>query len=155
MIDFQFSSAEISRLHNAKCELHGLHQQLDGVVADKISQRLQRAIDEINASMKRMYDEEHRITDEAFSRQNEIAEANDFKTIWSVDNRLNFDEPHSWPTAQSLRSGDRAVSIGGPTWLDLWKAADSLVRLNGYQNHIFVEGFNQESDWSLQLSLGS
>ena len=75
------------------------------------------------------------------------------KTIWSTDNKVNFDEPHDYPTAKYIKNGNQHCcneenkkhSFEGKTWGDLWKAYDK-VRGNDECGHCFIEGFELKDD---------
>ena len=70
-------------------------------------------------------------------------------SVWTID-EVTFTDPHPYPGAQTLSYiafGDPEainVVIEGPTWLDLWKAADAVLGRSGEELHRFVQGFRQD-----------
>jgi len=86
-----------------------------------------------------------------------------FKSIWSL-NHNDFDKPHPFVNAKFVRYedhwGDKVgaikVAIPGPTWLDLWRAAEELIVASGDGHHAFVEAFAPTLDGdTLDLVTGS
>lgn len=58
----------------------------------------------------------------------------------------------------SLHNGRRPVEVSlpaSPTWRDLLKAANYLIRRSGDGHHVFVEDFRLRTDYTLELITGS
>ena len=93
----------------------------------------------------------------------QIGRRHDFVSQWSIlDVTTDMKNYHGWPTDRPLRYRDPlgdfdvVVSQCGPTWLDLWRAADNAIRASGDLHHIFIEriGFNEDCS-ELVLQTGS
>lgn len=72
-----------------------------------------------------------------------------FSTQWNISAVRNMDNPHPWPHARrviySLPWRDMtevAVPIEGGTWLDLYRAADRAIALNGESRYTGIEAFS-------------
>lgn len=100
--------------------------------------------------------------DEKHGYFKEIAESNDFKSIWSLYETYPFDAAEiPYPNARKVRYtmhwGDRPIDVcikGIGTWVDLWRAADEAIKLSGDDHHVFIEGFDDKGD-TLVLWTGS
>ena len=78
-----------------------------------------------------------------------IQQEQGFSTQWNIMAVKNMDDPHPWPQARqviySLPWRDMtevAVPIEGITWLDLYRAADRAVALNGESRYTSIEAFS-------------
>jgi hypothetical protein len=83
-----------------------------------------------------------------------------FESIWSlydVSEDSGFFNLHPWQGASFLLYQGVTVRIPGPTWGDLYRAADKAIDLSEDYHHIFIEGFDRygEDRSMLQLSTGS
>ena len=61
--------------------------------------------------------------------------------------------------ADILDGGHRSSAVfssfvGGDTWLDLWKAAESVIKQSG-THHSFIEDFTMNEDGTIELTTGS
>lgn len=72
-----------------------------------------------------------------------------FLSRWNISAVANMDHIHPWPHARrvvySLPWRDMTevgVPIEGVTWLDLYRAADRAVALNGETRYTSIEGFS-------------
>lgn len=97
---------------------------------------------------------------DAIARMAAIRERFGFLSIWSI---LEHDpsEPHPYQDATTVRydlhwggAGTCYATILGPSYLDLWVAADKVIRESGDEHHVFVEAFTPDGD-ELILSVGS
>jgi hypothetical protein len=64
-----------------------------------------------------------------------------------------FSDLHSWQGAEILVYRDVTVKIPGPTWGDLYRAADEVVHLSGRDTYVFVRGFGRYNDDGTQIEL--
>lgn len=106
----------------------------------------------------------------------EIQQRESLSSIWSVlsENDIYFEPDEklfSRPAASFSKDGKTSPSSvsydGGwgksgvvklpknPTWLDLWKAADTLIRMSGDSHHVFVEDFSPLKKNPKVFSLGT
>jgi len=158
------SAEDFSNVHNGKCELHSILQQIEGTVHPRVTERLQKAIDLINAGLKSAYEQDDAAYQSAEKHINEVEqELGGLKTIWSMYEVKDLRAPHPWPehtilTYQGMSEvGEVKVRIEGPLWSDLWKAADQAIIRSQDGHHIFIEDFTQSKtrDFELVLSTGS
>jgi hypothetical protein len=102
---------------------------------------------------------------------NAIAAKHNLVSVWSVNGADDLHAAHPFPLANTVVhetiSGDAgdgmrvwggdggrfAVPIPGPSWLDLWIAADAAIQLSGDFHHRFVEAFTPSSDHSTDFRL--
>jgi|GEM_PF-1896149 hypothetical protein len=87
------------------------------------------------------------------------------KSYWSIsaDNdfiNMSFNHPYVGATEVSYPADMQwgkasSVKIEGPTWLDLWKAADKAIQESGDEHHVFIEDFYELENGVLQLHTGS
>lgn len=157
------TAAEFSDVHNAKCELHGILQSMEGVVHPKIEERLKKAIELLNKGLANAYDQDEAAYQASETHFEEVErELGGLKSIWSMHEIKDLRASHPWPehqlvTYQGWGEGEVKVRIEGPLWKDLWVAADKAILASGDGHHIFIEGFSQSKtrDFELCLSTGS
>jgi hypothetical protein len=157
------SSAEFSDVHNAKCELHSILQSIEGVVHPNVQERLEKAIELLNKGLASAYKQD----DEAFQQRHdhfdEVSNEFKFKSIWSLDEVSDLRVKHPFDGAEILAysshwgPGEVKARINGDTWVDLWAAADEVIKLSGDNHHIFIEAFERSKfkNNHLELSTGS
>lgn len=88
-----------------------------------------------------------------------IAEIHVFKTVWAIFDVLDFNEQpfphmksicyngnHGYPGSYAFEST--------PTWIDIWKAVDSLVVESHDLRHIFIEEIKDEGLGMFSLKTG-
>lgn len=92
-----------------------------------------------------------------FSR---VQDANNLEAIWSIheviDTESDFQtvvHPHGVKIIYEPYGFDQVEqTLSGPvTILDLWKAADRLIKLSGDHHHVFVEAFTDRGDGVIKL----
>lgn len=154
------TAAEFSDVHNAKCELHGLLQSIEGVVHPKIEARLKAAIALFDKGLATAYEQDELAFRTASDHFDQVSEELGMKTIWSMHEVKDMHAPHPWPehqivTYQGGDVGEVKVSIEGLTWADLWVAADKAIRQSGDGHHIFIEDFTQSKTRDLELCLST
>jgi len=142
----QLTAQEFSDIHNAKCEINSIVQSLEGVIADRLHERLQKALDLINKGLDNAY----KLDEEAYERKSAhydaISTEHGFKTIWSVHEVSDLNAPFAG-AATKLAYRDHwgasevVVPINGNTWVDLWRAAEAAIKQSGDTHHVFIEAF--------------
>lgn len=100
----------------------------------------------------------------------EIGNAYDLSVVWSMEyprdacQQIDFNKkvPFNWrflayTTSSGWGTPNKVKLPDNATYLDVWKAADSLVKKSGDSHHIFLEGIVQEkfSECEFYISLGS
>lgn len=157
------TAEEFSNVHNAKCQLHSVLQDINGIVHPRIEQRLQEAIALLDSGLASAYDQDEAAAAKSSAHFDEVSEKLGVKSIWSMYEVSDMYAPHPWPHHKILAysdhwgDGEVKVYIDGPTWADLWVAADRAIKASGDGHHIFIEDFTQSKtrDFELCLSTGS
>lgn len=154
---------EFKTIHNALCDMRSVYQTLEGVVREPITDKLSKAIREMETGLARAYEED----DKAFSRKSDhysdVAEELGLKSIWSVYEVDNLSDRHPFEGADRVVYKDHwggkpvQCSINGLTWAALYVAADACIRDSGDDHHVFIELFRPSKDdpRTLILSTGS
>lgn len=107
--------------------------------------------------------------DATMERLGEIQDSKGFRTSWCIDDVTDMQalsRPHTYAAAHTLtyttlRYGNRpartvTVPIKGDCWMDLWNAAEQVVRKSCVVDHRFVEDFSQtDKPGVLIVRLGS
>ena len=79
---------------------------------------------------------------------------------WSIDNVWDFGDKHLYKNIDNgtmlyTEDGEHYYEpILGDTWLDLWVAADKLIKQSGGR-HWFIEGFSESANGCINLYTGS
>lgn len=157
------TAEEFKDLHNAKCELHGIMQTMDGVVHPSLQTRFEKALAKINAALKHAYELDDAVIEAKSEHYNAVAAEHRFDTIWSMDevSDLNAKHPYAGAThvhySQHWGQATVLVPIEGDTWVDLWKAAEKAIQESSDNHHIFIENFKPFDNQPefLNLSTGS
>jgi hypothetical protein len=101
--------------------------------------------------------------DNKFDYFDNISDQHLFKTIWSVYEVEDINDLAFTGTDLILRYshhwGEETLTRAlpsYPTWLDMWKAANSLINESGDDHHIFIEDFVLDPETKLiELYTGS
>ena len=109
--------------------------------------------------LKDAYEQDNSAFDRKHDHYNQFREDNGLKTLWSIYELAEggFFDLHPWQGAKVLVYGGTTAPIKGPTWGDLYRAADLVIERSGDQHHCFIEGFcKYATDNSmLELTTGS
>jgi hypothetical protein len=161
---------EFVRLHNGLCSLHSVQRRLEDVLNPMLMKQLNDAVNEIRGSLSNAYAQEKTAYTLEQAAIAEVEKKHCFVTIWSVGAGFTAAEDFNKPAFAGLgplktysmtyEGSEVLVPPSGEhnsiTWLDLWKAADNLVRMSGDLHHRFIEGFYFDArDPKIKLSTGS
>jgi hypothetical protein len=160
---YTLSDEDFKKIHNSKCDVYSVMQSLDGVVAEKLLERLKKAYHGLNAGLQGVYAQEEEESATKEKHYEAISSTNKFKTIWSMHEIADLTAEHPFKAATTVlykdHGGDTPVQAGilGNTWVDLWRAADQCIKLSGDHHHVFIEDFSTSKDdpTTLILSTGS
>jgi len=156
------SKDEFKEVHNAKCEFHQVQQALEELGIVKLAERMRKALQLMQHGLASAYKQD----DEAFVKANDdftrIRQAEGFTSSrWSIYETAGKMGEVPYPKAKLLVY-DQYATIGvplpvRPTWVDLWRAADSLIQKLEGTNYVFIEGFTPttSSEETLSLHTGS
>jgi len=166
MKTYTITSKQVSDIHNAYCYAsYALDNMKEMFKEDsQVVSELARAME----YLKPVRDDVMGRKDADFDRNNEmynrVAKLNDFNhSIWSIYEIDSLEETSSVPEGSSLRSWysgkDITVKVEGPTWLDLWKATDQLIKMTKdlHGDHVFIEQYYKAKGEEnvYEVSLGS
>lgn len=101
--------------------------------------------------------------DKELDRRMDLANSYGESSVWSVfevvDNMKDVAYKHKAPTlVYSDHWGNKEVSCKlppNPTWKQLAKAADKLIKQSRDEHHVYVEDFFETKKGVLELSTGS
>lgn len=154
------TKAEFADVHNAKCELHGILQSLEGVIHPMLQHRLEKAVALLDKGMTGAYEQDEAAHEKAQAHYNEVSTRIGARTIGAKDDVTDLDAPFSYKEVFWLRYtiGQQSwrTPVLGTAWADLWRAAENLILRSGDMHHIFIEEFHATEDAGvLSLSTGS
>ena len=85
-----------------------------------------------------------------------IEKENNFITTWSLYDELeDINEKYYFEDVRLMKYEGFEEEVLGSTWLDLWRAADKLVRKSEDYHHIFIDGFDETDVHTVKLVTGS
>lgn len=150
-------------VHNTLCELRDVQQRLTGVISDQLADRLNRVVKGFEQGLKNAYDQDHAAFEAKSDHYEVIRDQLALRSIWSVYSVEDLNQPHPYVAAAEIcykdHWGDSAVyeTIPGPTWRDLYSAADRCIQRSGDDHHVFIESFETVADQPqiLRLTTGS
>ena len=161
---FTLTKEEFTKMHNALYDLDCARADLESVVAPTLMTRLNRAATDLRKGMKGVYEQEstqwRRQQDYFESVQSELK----CRSVWSLfDHDVeDFYTEHTYKGAKVLKYKDTwgkpvEVPLAGNRWVDLYIAADYLIKESGDDHHIFIEQFaaKEEDPSVLFLRTGS
>jgi hypothetical protein len=154
------SSEDFKTVHNTLCELRNLVHCMDESVI-KV-ERFEEIVRGFEQGLKNAYAQDNDAFDRKHDYYNRFREDNGLTTIWSIYKleEHGFMLNHPWAGAKVLVYHDRTTApIEGPTWGDLYRAANEVIRRSGDDHHIFIEGFRKwrhaTDNSMLELTTGS
>ena len=145
---------DFKTIHNTLCDLRslarGAHRRT--VTAEEIEQ----VIAKFEAGLKDAYEQDEAAFDDKMGYFRQFQDANDFEAIWSLYELPVgcFEQPHPYPSDAFVVYGKGHVPVLGPTWGDVYRAADCAIRNSGDFHHIFIEGFEVKGN-ELHMYTGS
>jgi hypothetical protein len=147
-------SEDFKTIHNTLCELRGLAQRM---VVGKIKiEDVEQIIESFEQGLKNAYEQDEVSFDDKMDYYRAYQDDNDFAAIWSMYELPVgcFTEPHPYPSDVFVIYGKGHVPVFGPTWGDVYRAADCAIRMSGDLHHCFIEGFEARGN-QLLMSTGS
>lgn len=158
------TAEEFKTVHNGLCELRSVYEAIQSVVREPISDKLARAIREIEKGLAEAYKQDNK------SFETKSDHYDDVKTqlgldhsVWSIFEVDNLSERHPFAGATKVvykdHWGNKSVTaeVNGSTWAALYIAANSCIRDSGDGHHIYIEQFkpSKEDAGVLILQTGS
>ena len=162
---YELTEKEVSNLHNARVYLLYALEHGKEMFKENFSfmQNLKQSMEYLDPIASRVSKIQDDALEDKWDLSQRIAKLNGLKhSIWSMYEVSNFEDQSSVPEGAELRSyysgNDIAVTVEGPTWLDLWKATDKLISFTEelHGDHVFIENFYKVSNDNIyEVSLGS
>jgi hypothetical protein len=153
------TKAQWREVHNALCAVESQTRGIFDVL--KHGTQLRDAVESLRSALGPAYEQEDQQWDQRFTYCDNIKLHNGFDAIWSAED-VDFSAPHPFAADAEIvyrahwgDVKDRHYPISGPTWLDVYRAADLAMRESGDGHHVFIEGFSPQSDNTVQLHTGS
>jgi hypothetical protein len=145
---------DFKTVHNTLCDLRSLARRMETSMV-KVEE-----VEQIIASFEQGLADAYRQDESAFDDKmdyfGQFQSENDFAAIWSMFELPVgcFDQQHPYPSDSFVVYGKGHVPVMGPTWGDVYRAADCAIRNSGDFHHIFVEGFRVKGN-ELHMYTGS
>ena len=132
---------DFKTIHNTLCDLRGLAQRMERSMI-KVED-VEQIIAQFEQGLKDAYEQESAAFDEKMDYFRAYQDEHDFAAIWSVfELPVNgFLQEHPFSSDAFVVYGKGHVPVMGPTWGDVYRAADCAIRNSGDFHHIFIEGF--------------
>ena len=150
---------DFKTVHNTLCELRSVQEQLCGVINESMAQKLHSVIRGFEAGLADAYQQDNAKFDSKHEHYGSVRDYLGLRSIWSIYSVEDLNQPHPYAGAAEVcyrdHWGDGPVyeTIPGPTWADLYSAADRCIQRSGDGHHIFIEAFKPVADQPHQLRL--
>ena len=149
----QLDKSQWREVHNALCEVESRTQGIFDVL--KQGTELRDAVKALRKALEPAYDQEEAQWDQRFTYCDNVKLNSGFDAVWSAED-VDFDQPHPFVSDAFIQyHGTKRYPIMGPTWLDVYRAADLAIRDSGDHHHIFIEAFSPQADNTITLHTGS
>jgi hypothetical protein len=163
---YEITAKQVSQIHNAWVYLNNALSHCDEMFREDspFVQCLRKSLKELGPVRKDVMDRKDADLMKGYEMSKRIADLNGFKdTIWSIYDVESFLDGSPVPMGSKIRSyyssKEFTVKVEGPSWIDLWKATDKLVKLTqgDHGDHVFIEGYYKVEgvDGLYEVSLGS
>lgn len=145
---------DFKTIHNTLCDLRSLALRMEQSMI-KVEE-VERIISQFESGLEDAYAQDSESFDDKMDYYKAFADQNDLNSIWSVYELPvhGFLQPHPYPSDAFVVYGKGHVPVLGPTWGDLYRAADCAIRNSGDFHHCFIEGFEVKGN-ELHMSTGS
>lgn len=153
------SGQDFSQVHNAICELRNVQERLTGVISEDLAARLHSVVKGLEKGLADAYAQDNAVFEDKMDHYAAVQEELRLRAIWSMYEVLDLNQPHPYAAAREIcykdHWGAAAVyePIEGPTWRDIYRAADRCIRGSGDDHHIFIEALLPVADQPHQLRL--
>jgi hypothetical protein len=149
---------DFKTIHNTLCDLRSIVQRMERSLI-KVEE-FDRIIEGFQMGLADAYEQDGSAFDRKTDYYNQFREDNGLRAIWSIFEleEHGFLYNHPWEGARVLVYHDRTTApIEGPTWADLYRAADLAIERSGDDHHMFIEGFAPygTDNSMLELTTGS
>jgi len=134
---------EFSKIHNALCFAN--------------SKGIEATVDAIREALAGAYAQENQDFESKMDYYRRFQAENNLEAIWSMYEleEHGFLRGHPYSSDVFVYYQGAHVPVFGPTWGDIYRAADWAIRNSGDQHHIFIEAFELRNGNELHLVTGS
>lgn len=133
---------EFKEIHNALYDFRGLNNILEDAIKEQTYLKLRAVENRIRAALNGAYVQEAAIFKDKHRYYDGVQAEKKFNSCWSIYEAGVLNREHPYQGAKYMSYLNQCVDIKGPQWIDLWEAADWLIKKsNDY--HIYIEGFEQ------------
>ena len=145
---------DFKTIHNTLCDLRSLARRMEQSMI-KVEE-VERIISQFESGLEDAYAQDNESFDDKMGYYRSFADQNDLNSIWSVYELPvhGFLKPHPYPSDAFVVYGKGHVPVLGPTWGDVYRAADCAIRNSGDLHHCFIEGFEVKGN-ELHMYTGS
>ena len=158
MVPVTLTAEEFRTIHNALCDLDSIKNALEDVVHPNLYKKLATVITDIRKKgLRGAYDQESEIFNRNRIHYSNVRKEYNLRNEWSIYEINDLFQQHSFPGATRVRylsdDGELFADIEGNTWVDLYCAADKIVR----EHYTFIEGFHprKKDPQTLDIVVGS
>jgi hypothetical protein len=148
---------DFKTIHNTLCDLRNLVARMERSMIK--TSEFDRIIEGFQMGLKDAYEQDNGAFDRKMDYYRAFQQENGLKSIWSIFEleEHGFLLDHPWQGAKVLVYYGTTVPIEGPTWADLYRAADLAIEQSGDDHHMFIEGFGRYAtdNSMLELTTGS
>lgn len=141
---------DMEKIERLSPEVHSLAQNLDAF-SSKFSEQVKNINTLLSLTFEKYREKEEKVFDKKMDGFSKLQDKHKLWSIWSEysispsDMKKPFsDKPveslsyESWGPTQNMKVGKIA------TWLDMWKAAEQVMKLSGDTHHQFIEAFVED-----------
>ena len=154
-------SEDFRTVHNTLCELRSLQERVTGVISNELADQLHRVIRGFELGLENAYAQDNAAFESKMDYYSRFQSENGLRSIWSIYELPihGFLSDHPYTAAREIcyrdHWGEGAVyeTILGPTWADLYRAADRCIQRSGDGHHCFIESFQTVADQPHQIRL--
>ncbi len=143
-------------IHNTLCELRSIVRDMEQSMV-KV-ERLESVVAQFEQGLADAYEQDNSAFDKKFEYYRRFKQDNQLFAIWSIyeiDALGGFMEDHPYPSDSFVVYDGQHCAVPGPTWGDIYRAADTCIRNSGDSHHMFIESFELKNGNELYLSTGS
>ena len=148
---------DFKTLHNTLCDLRQLVQRMEQSMIK--TNEFDRIIEGFQMGLKDAYDQDGSAFERKMEYYSQFREDNGLEAIWSIYEleEHGFLLNHPWEGARFVVYQRETAPIQGPTWGDLYRAADLVIKRSGDDHHCFIEGYGKYAtdNSMLELTTGS
>ena len=147
---------DFKTVHNTLCELRDLQRM---VTEQPLGGLLAKIVHQFEQGLENAYKQDEHQFDTKMEHYSVVQSELGLRSIWSIFTVEDLNQPHPYAAAVEVcyrdHWGDAPVyeTIPGPTWKDLYTAADRCIRRSGDGHHVFIESFQTVADQPHQIRL--